>query len=528
MAAKVGNDPGNGLKNGIQPGQGWGIAVFVAIIGAFMSMLDASIVNVAIPTIMHVFNADTGSIQWVATIYLLALGTVVPLSGWMGDRLGFKRLYIISLAVFTLGSLCCMLSWSVTSLIVARVLQAVGGGMIMPTTMSMITRIVPKDRFGSAMGFFGIALMMAPAIGPTLGGYLVEYVDWRWIFTINLPVGAIGIFLSFFFLPEFESKKAEKLDLAGAVFSSTMLFSILLALSEGEDWGWTSEAIVLLLFASFILFILFIVTELTVKNPLLDLRIFRYRTFTMANLMSVVTNIGLYAGIFYIPLFLQNIRGLGAMETGLLMMPGALVSGVMMPVTGKLYDRIGPMPMAVTGSICVAVTTYLFHNIDINTPTPAIITWMMIRGAGMAFAMMPAQSASVGAVPVEVVGRASAISNIVGRVASAFGLAVLTSILNTRMGFHTMLMTSQAGMSNLGTGSFFQRVAAYLGGGTPGLQQAKVLGAAYLKGLISQAAFVKGIDDIFLIASFIMISGVLPAFFLKKHDAKAGSITTME
>ncbi len=218
-----------------RPMSHWLAPVLVALIGAFMSILDASIVNVAIPTIMGVFNVGTSDVQWVSTIYMLTLGVVIPFSGWLGDRLGFKSLYILSMGLFVVGSLLCTLSWDLNSLVVARVIQAFGGGMIMPTTMAMIFRMVPRTQVGSAMGILGIGLMVAPAIGPTLGGYLVEYVDWRWIFTINLPVGAIGILLALFVLPEFKSKHPGRLDIAGGLTAAGALFCLLLALSKGAD-----------------------------------------------------------------------------------------------------------------------------------------------------------------------------------------------------------------------------------------------------------------------------------------------------
>jgi EmrB/QacA subfamily drug resistance transporter len=213
----------------------WLAPVLVALIGAFMSLLDSSIVNVAIPTIMGVFNVGTSDVQWVSTIYMLALGVIIPFSGWLGDRIGFKRLYMLSMGLFVVGSLLCTLSWNLNSLVVSRVIQAFGGGMIMPTTMAMIFRMVPRTQIGRAMGIYGIALMVAPAIGPTLGGYLVDFVDWRWIFTINLPVGAIGILLAFFVLPEFQSKHPGRLDLAGGFTAAGALFCLLLALNKGAD-----------------------------------------------------------------------------------------------------------------------------------------------------------------------------------------------------------------------------------------------------------------------------------------------------
>lgn len=496
----------------------WIIPVLIALIGAFMSILDSSIVNVAIPTMMHVFNTDTSTIEWVVTAYMLALGVVVPFSAWLGDRYGYKQLYIVSMALFTLGSLLCSISWSVETLIAARIIQALGGGMIMPTTMAMVKRMVPQDKFGSAMGVIGIALLMAPAIGPTVGGYLVEYVDWRWIFTINLPIGIAGVLLSFFLLPEIPKNKVGKLDIAGGFVSAVMLFTLLLALSEGAGWGWTSEPIIFLFYISAVSLILFIYMELTAQNPLLNIRVFRYTTFTMANIMSVITNIALFAGVFFVPLFLQNIRGLGALETGLIMFPGALVSGLMMPITGKLYDKVGPRWISVLGVIFVAYTTYLFHNIDINTPTSTITTWLMLRGAGISFASMPAQTASIDFVPPVEVGAASAISNIVSRVSGSFGIAVLTQFLSSRISLYENIMSNQVTMSSPGVSMLTQKFSSFLGNAS----SSRALEMTTLQGLIAQSSFVKSLDDIFIVMSAFVILGVIPASFLKKSGSSKG------
>jgi len=494
----------------------WHLCVLIALIGAFMTILDSSIVNVAIPTMMHVFNTDLSSIQWVVTIYLLSLGVVVPVSGWLGDKLGFKKLYIYSLLVFTLGSLFCALSWNVPSLIISRVIQALGGGMIMPITMAMIVRIVPINKMGTAMGIFGIALLVAPAIGPTLGGFLVEYVDWRWIFTINLPIGIIGSILSILYLPDFPKVKTGKLDIGGLITSAIMLFSILLALSEGSDWGWTSEPIILLFYTSFIMAILFVFIELTSKNPLLDLRVFKYRVFTAANIVSIVTTIGLYAGIFYIPFFLQNLRGLGAMEAGFLMMPGALVSGLMAPITGKIYDKTGPKYLALVGLIILSYTTYLLHNLDINTSNTTIIVWMMLRGVGMSFASMPVQTASVASVPQDVVSRASAITNIIQRVSASLGIAVLTGLLTSRAAIHSATLKNTISFSNKGLAQLMAKFSNLLGS-TSAIKSS--VGLSYIQGIITQISYVKAIDEVFILASAITVIGIIPILFLKKTSS---------
>jgi EmrB/QacA subfamily drug resistance transporter len=498
--------------------QHWLAPVLVALIGAFMSILDSSIVNVAVPTIMNVFNAGPSDVQWVSTIYLLAMGVVVPLSGWLGDRFGFKRLYMASLALFVLGSLICGLSWDLNSLILARVFQAMGGGMIMPTMMAMIYRIVPRDKIGGGMAIFGISLMVGPAIGPTLGGYLVEYVNWRWIFTINLPIGVVGILLAWFVLPDFQSKHPGKLDFGGAFSAAVTLFCILLALSKGEEWGWTDERIVLLFAASFFALVLFIYIELTVKNPLLELRVFKYRSFTMANLLVVVTTVGMYAGIFYLPLFLQSVRGLGAMQTGLLLMPGALASGLMMSITGRLYDKIGPRPLVLFGVFMLGILTFQFHNLNLRTATTTIVVWATLRGMVMAFANMPAQTAALSDVPTELVGRASAISNIIRNVAGSLGLAALTSILTSRQALHGARLAWTLVPSDPIVASTVSRIGRALGGGAKGHGMA----LAYLKGMVSRTSFIDGIDDVFVAAAVFTFVALIPAFFLRRGTVSPG------
>jgi EmrB/QacA subfamily drug resistance transporter len=499
------------------PAKGWMAPVLVSLIGAFMSILDSSIVNVAIPTIMNVFNASTNSVQWVSTVYMLALGVIVPLSGWLGDKLGYKRLYIASMGVFVAGSLLCGMSWSIGSLIFARVVQAIGGGMIMPTTMAMIYRMVPRDKIGGGMGIFGVALLVAPALGPTVGGYLVEYVDWRWIFTINLPIGIVGVALAFLVLPEFKSKHPGKLDLGGALSSATMLFCLLLALSKGREWGWLDERTVLLFAIAFFSFVLFVYLELSSENPLLELRVFKYDSFTMANLLVVVTTVGMYAGMFYLPLFLQSVRGLGAMETGLLMMPGALISGVLMPVTGKLYDKVGPRPLVLFGVVLLSFLTYQFHNLNLATATSTVTLWVMLRGGVMAFANMPAQTAALADIPTELVGRASAITNIISRVSSSFGLAALTSLLNDRQAFHAARYSWSLSAADPAVSGAVAAVSGALGGGARG----RIGALAWLQGQVAKLSFVGAIDDVFIVAAAFTLLALLPAFFLKR-GSKAG------
>ncbi len=499
---------------------GWRLSVFIALIGGFMAILDSSIVNIAIPKIMAEFTASTDQAEWVVTIYLLTLGVVVPISGWLGDRMGYSRLYTLALAMFTLGSALCGFSWSIESLAAFRVLQALGGGLLMPLMMSMIYRMVPRDRIGSAMGVFGIAIVAAPAIGPTLGGYLVEYLNWRLIFYVNVPVGIAGVILSMTKLTRFAPMPTGRFDTWGLVTSVVGLFALLLGLSEGASWGWTSEAVELLLFTSLMSLALFVYLELTQPDPLLDLRVFRYRAFTISMLLTVTVTVGLFAGVFYIPLFLQTVRGLGALQTGLILLPAALVSAVMMPISGRLYDGLGPTVPVVVGLAVLAAATYLFHDLSLVTPTAVIAGWMVLRSVGMGFAMMPIQTAGMTVIPTKLISRASAVSNIVQRVAGSFGLAALTAMMTSQQAVSQAQISAAATPGALATPWRLDAIAGLLSHGVQGVAQAGQAAAQLVAGIAAETAFVGAVDQIFVIAALAAAVGIVLALFLRAPRAR--------
>ncbi len=504
----------------------WIIALLVTVIGGFMAILDSSIVNVAIPKIMSVFGMSTSQVQWIVTIYMLTLGVVVPTSAWIGDRIGYKRLYVLSLAVFTIGSALSGLSWNGSALIGFRVLQAIGGGMIMPVMTSMVYRMVPRNRIGSAMGILGVAIIVAPALGPTIGGYLVQYVDWRLIFYINVPIGIFGILAAERVLPVFKRHAVGRFDTVGFLASAGGLFSLLYALSQGQTIGWTSETIVLMLVGAGALLIFFVWWEMLVEHPLLDVRVFRYGVFTWSNLLVIATTVALFSGVFYIPLFLQNIAGMGALETGLILMPSALMSGVMMPISGRLFDRVGPRPLAFVGLVIVAFATFLMHNLNVYTPTSTIVWWLVVRGLGMGFMMMPVQAAGLNAIPTRMVGQASAFSNIIQRVAGSFGIAYLTSYLDGRMASHTNDLAAAVSPSHPAVVQLLGAIGHQFGAWFPGLQPT-VLGNLFLSGMVSQQSFVSGIDDVFLLTSLILVVAFIPVMFLRKSHVGGGGMMPM-
>lgn len=506
-----------------QTGRGqaaWLLPALVAMVGAFMVFLDSTIVNVAIPHMMAVFHTTPSGIEWVSTVYLLTLGVVTPLSGWLGDYLGYRRLYMGALALFTLASGLCALAGTLETLIAFRALQAVGGGLVMPMVMAMIMQMVPRDRLGTAMGIFGMALILAPAIGPTLGGYLVEYVDWRWIFTINLPVGVVGLLLAQAVLPPFNQQAAGRFDWVGALLVAPGLFALLLALSKGQDWGWGAERTVLLFYLALVLLLAFAWHELRTPEPLLDLRLFRYPSFALGTVVLFVLTVGMFGALFYLPIFLQSVRGLGAFQAGLLLLPPALATGVVMPIAGRLYDRFGPRLLVPVGVLLMAWATFLFHQLTLYTALSTIVLWNVVRSVGMGLAMMPVQSAMLAQVPPAEASRASAISNIVNRVAGSFGIALLTVLFNDRLDLHQTLFRE-----NLSALNPFQ-VQAYQGmlqalqaqGLSPAAAQAAL--GTLMGGQVQALAFTKALEDGFVFLAFTLVLGLVPALFLRKGQGR--------
>ena len=482
--------------------RGWLLPLAVLVVGMFMAVLDTDIVNVAIPRMQSQFGATTDQVQWVATAYTLALGIVVPISGWLGDRYGLDRIYRFALIGFAAGSALCGLAWSLNILIAFRIVQAIGGGLLPAVAQALLYRMVPREKMGTAMGFFGLGVLFAPAVGPTVGGYLVEYVNWRLIFYINIPIAVLGVVAAAAVLPRFPRKGGQRFDGAGFATVATGLFALLLALSEGASWGWTSYRVLILIAVGLLSLALFVVVELSVEQPMLDVRIFRNWYYTNSSLLMAILFAALFAGFFYVPLFLQEGQGLGALQAGLTLLLPALITGMVMPISGQLYDRIGARWPATVGLLLVAYGTYLIHGVTLATSNGQIVLWMSIRSVGLGLSIMPIMTAGMASISSEAVGRASAMNNIVQRVASALGLGVLTAVL-----------TSQQAQQMSDRAVLLPSVAP----GFPQLQGMAAQGQAGVLSLYNSTTlqvFGTAVGDIFLLTAGLTAVGVLLALML--------------
>ncbi|MEW6183232.1 MAG: DHA2 family efflux MFS transporter permease subunit [Bacillota bacterium] len=497
----------------------WG-ALFVLILSTFMAVLDGSIVNVALPRMMAIFNASTDQIQWVLTVYLLVGGMVIPATGYLGDRFGYKTIFLGSIAFFTVTSMLCGFSWNTSSIVTARALQAVGGGMMQPLSMAMLYRIWPKDKIGMAMGVWGLTMTLAPAIGPTLGGYLVDTFSWRLIFYINLPVGVFTVLLGLLFLEETPRLSRLKLDFVGLGLISGSCFALLLALSKGQEWGWTAQSTVTLLVFSLFGLLLFFFWELQTPQPVLDVRLLKNKTYVLASIGSSLVFIALFTGVFVIPIFTQNVQGYSPMQTGLILMPAALITGVFMPVAGKLFDKMGAAFPSVLGLVIIGLVTYHLRHITADMPVHHLQLLLCIRSAGLGLAMMPLMTAGMNTIPRPKTGQASAMMSVIRQVSASFGVSLVTYVLVNRMAFHAERLTENVSvLTPLGYFNYSEiesKVAALVGSAaaksaTPGL----------LNGVVMKQAQVLAVGDIFLVATVLILIALPLASWLTKKRVEA-------
>jgi EmrB/QacA subfamily drug resistance transporter len=500
--------PAGGLVIELPKTAGWGLPLAVLIVGMFMSILDISIVTTALPTIQNEFGATTSDAQWVVTAYSLTEGVVVPATAWLGDRFGLSRVYNLALLGFAGGSALCGLSWSLESLVIFRIVQAFLGGILPAITMSILLQIVPRDRLGAALGVYGLGAVVAPAVGPALGGYLVEYSDWRLVFFLNVPIAILGTVAAILVLPTFPRRVGRRFDVLGFLTVASGLFALLLGLSNGEDWHWTSYRILILFTFSVLSLALFVVIELQVDDPLLDLRVFRYGAFTHTLLLISLLMVVLFNTAFYVPQFLQLGQGLGAFEAGLVLLPPALVMAVLMPIAGMVYDRIGPRAPTVIGLTLAAIGTYMLRTITLDTTREHIMWLLMLQYGGLGIGLMPLFSAGLAVIPPAYTNTASAFNNVVQRTSAALGVAVFTAIFTLQqaklLAGHAALVPANTPIPKLGP---------------PGTPDWTGLYAAYRSTELQ--AFVGAIDDLFLIMIGLCALGAMGALLLRSGAAKA-------
>jgi len=417
----------------------WRVAS-VVILGSIMSILDTTIVNVALETLGRELHSTLADIQWVITGYMLALAAVIPVTGWAARRFGARRLYLLSLVLFTAGSVLCGFAGSTTQLILFRVVQGIGGGMLLPVGQMMMAAAAGPKRMGRVMGVVAVPAMLAPILGPTIGGLIVDNASWRWIFFVNLPVGALAFAAGLKILPHSERQEAGRLDVRGLALMASGLPLLTYGLAEiGATGSFTATRAVLPLLAGLALIGVFVWHALRVKRPLLDLHLYRRATFASASIAMFCLGAALFGGMILMPLYWQQIRGESVVATGLLTAPMGIGMALVMPLVGRLTDRVGGGPLALFGVVVTTVATIAFGFIGAHTSISWLSAAMFVRGMGVGFAFMPAMAAAFASLEARELPDATPQLNVLQRIGGSIGTAVLAVVLERALAGTTSL-----------------------------------------------------------------------------------------
>ncbi len=398
--------------------------------GLFMIMLDNTIVNVALPAIEHSLHMSISSLEWIVTAYALTFAALLITGGKLGDMFGRRRMFIVGLVVFTLASLACGLAPSAGFLIGARAVQGIGAALMNPATLSIITATFPPKERGQAIGIWAGVSALALAIGPLLGGLIVDNINWHWIFYVNVPVGVVGIIVSRWVIAESRDTSHEQsIDLPGLATSGASLLALSYALIEGNKHGWTSPEILGLFAGAAVLLAAFILLEMRQRLPMLDLSLFKIGSFVGANLVAMLVSLGMFGVFFFISLYMQNVLGYSPTKAGAIFLPMTILIILVAPIAGKLSDRIGSRWLMGAGMSILGVSLLLYQRIGLHTGFWSLLPQLVLGGLGMALTMSPMTSAAMGSVPIDKAGVGSGVLNSFRQMGGSLGIALMGAIL---------------------------------------------------------------------------------------------------
>lgn len=417
---------------------------------AFITLLNQTSINTAITTIRYDFNISTSTVQWLSTIYLLVSGIMVPVTAYLSTRFSIKKLFLVSLILFIIGMLVAGFAPNYETLVIARVVQALGGGIAAPLNQTVVFMLAPPNKRGSLMGVIGLVIGVAPAFGPSISGYLVSNFDWHSIFLVYVPILILNLILSIYYMPEInEGDKDERLDIP-SVFLSTITFgSILFATSMIGDKGFTSPYVIVPLVVGVIFLIIFYKKQMAMEHPLLNFHVYDYSTFRLAIILLIMANIALLSVALLLPIYLQEIHGYSAWQAGLILLPGAFLSSFMSLVTGKIFDKYGAREITFIGFIVMAFATYNLAKLNLTTAVLWIVVVYTVRCIAISMVMMPPQTAGMNELPKNLIGHGSAMLNTIRTISGAVGTAVLVSVMTYVAKNYTPNMNDYQGRDNV-------------------------------------------------------------------------------
>ncbi|WP_234028605.1 DHA2 family efflux MFS transporter permease subunit [Lentibacillus sp. Marseille-P4043] len=463
----------------------------IMILGAFFTIFNQTTMTVALPKLMEYFNIEASTGQWLTTGYMLVNGVLIPVTGFLMKRFTTRQLFLSAMFVFLTGTIVSAIAPNFSVLLAGRLIQAASTGIMMPLLMNVVLSLFPPHKRGTAMGTVGLAIIFAPAIGPTLTGYILDAFPWQVLFYGMIPFIVIIIICAFIFLKNVSETSQSKIDMISLVLSTIGFGGLLYGFSEAGNKGWSNIEVIVALTVGVIAIGLFTWRQLISKQPFLDLKAFKYNMFTLTTIINCVITMVMYADMILLPLYLQNARGFTALEAGVLMLPGALLMGLLSPAVGKLFDRYGAKWLSIIGTAIILATTYTFTDLTDATGYTFLILLYAGRRIGMALFLMPVQTAGLNQLPSSLHAHGTAISNTARQVAGAIGTSLLVTIMTTRTNTH---------LEDLATH-----------GGSNGQTQAHMV----------MEASIQGINDAYLTIFIFGIISLILSFFIKRVEQEA-------
>ncbi|HCZ9968957.1 TPA: DHA2 family efflux MFS transporter permease subunit [Staphylococcus aureus] len=484
------------------------------LFGMFIAILNQTLLNVALPKINTEFNISASTGQWLMTGFMLVNGILIPITAYLFNKYSYRKLFLVALVLFTIGSLICAISMNFPIMMVGRVLQAIGAGVLMPLGSIVIITIYPPEKRGAAMGTMGIAMILAPAIGPTLSGYIVQNYHWNVMFYGMFIIGIIAILVGFIWFKLYQYTTNPKADIPGIIFSTISFGALLYGFSEAGNKGWGSVEIETMFAIGIIFIILFVIRELRMKAPMLNLEVLKFPTFTLTTVINMVVMMSLYGGMILLPIYLQNLRGFSALDSGLLLLPGSLIMGLLGPFAGKLLDTIGLKPLAIFGIAVMTYATWELTKLNMDTPYMTIMGIYVLRSFGMAFIMMPMVTAAINALPGRLASHGNAFLNTMRQLAGSIGTAILVTVMTTQTTQHLSAFGEELDKTNPVVQDHMRELASQYGGQEGAMK--------VLLQFVNKLATVEGINDAFIVATIFSIIALILCLFLQSNKkAKA-------
>lgn len=403
--------------------------VIVLIAGSFLAILNQTLLATAIPHIMIDLDLTENTAQWLTTIFMLVNGIMIPITAFLMETFSTRRLFLTSMSTFAFGTLICAIAPGFPLLMVGRIIQAAGAGITMPLMMTVLILIFPIERRGSAMGMVGLVIAFAPAIGPALSGWLLQYFHWKSLFYIVLPLSIIDIIFAYFIMKDIIKRTFPKVDILSIVLSTIGFGGLLYSFSSAGNYGWSSNLVIITLIIGIVSLFIFILRQFSLKQPVLEFRVFKNKTFTITTIIGMIAFMGLIAVETILPMYMQIMIGYTALQSGMVILPGALLSGLLSPITGRIFDKIGARLLVISGLAIITITTFMYTNLTIDTSLLYLTIVFAVRMIGISMVTMPATTAGLNQLPEHLIPHGTAMNNTMRQIAASIGTAVLVTVM---------------------------------------------------------------------------------------------------